>query len=201
MTGVATLPSIDLTEKWIMELFKTIICSLLLLPLMSCERINPCLNFAELDPSVRMLGEAKLRLDGYYFYTPTDSSQIPKGTIRYYVLYGNGVAYTGTEKGLEEIESRLETAPNLVISYEHRDDWGMFGTTGDSIAVENWVPAQCGKPSILAMGRVIDDTTFLLTRSYRKDIHSRVTDSSFSSATYHFRPFHPKPDSTNEFVP
>ncbi len=167
----------------------------------SCERWNPCRHFSELSIEAGAIDQTVLRLDGYYYLRSEDSSVNQERASEFFVLYENGVAYHALGGTFEQLESSLRSAPNIFFSYDHRDHWGLFSIDGDSIAIENWYPRICGKPSILMEGHVLNDSSFILTRSLSKNSNSTVVDSFGSSLTYSFRQFGPKPDSTNDFVP
>ena len=123
----------------------------------------------------------ELRTDGYYFYSgPTDEGE------RFYALFlfRNGVVrYGGSSVGRETLERKFEEYGG------RRYDWGVFVVNGDRIEVERWYPGDGPHtPAIVQSGRVLDDTTFVLT------------SSGGAETTYHFRAFSPKPDSTSAFL-
>lgn len=73
---------------------------------------------------------------------------------------------------------------------DRRYHWGVFAVDGDRIEVERWYPGDGPRvPAVFRAGRVVDDTTFVLT------------SSSGTETRYRFRASRPKPDSTSAFLP
>ena len=62
---------------------------------------------------------------------------------------------------------------------------------------EKWYPNSPGQPKVyIREGKILNDTTFHITASYRPDGSERREKDEI----YHFKQFSPKPDSTNNFV-
>lgn len=79
-----------------------------------------------------------------------------------------------------------------------KDYWGIFNIKNDSIVFERWYPSSGGPfPAYLRSGKILNDTTFVITKSFRSKIGN---EEQQLNETYHFRKFSPKPDSTNIFV-
>lgn len=177
------------------------ICLICAGALLSCEKINPCRQFAELSVEPLVSDDTPLRLDGYYYPSPEDSNQLLVAGYDFFLLYANGVVYGGFGASFQDIESSLRDNPAEIVNYDLPIDWGVANVQSDSIQIEHWFPQTCGRPSAIYRGSVVDDTTFVIDQMQFKDIHSEVSEPSSLFKTFHFRPFSPKPDSTNDFVP
>ena len=57
-------------------------------------------------------------------------------------------------------------------------------------------PSGGGTPAYVREGKILNDTTFHITTSYR----SNGSERHEKDEVYHFRQFYPKPDSTNNFI-
>jgi hypothetical protein len=64
----------------------------------------------------------------------------------------------------------------------------------DTIRFERWYPGDIPYRTTISEGKIINDSTFIITRSY-KGKHERERNE-----VYKFRAFSPKPDSTNRFI-
>lgn len=122
----------------------------------------------------------ELRMDGYYATAPDDVTDFFAALL----LYRNGaVRYGGASTSRHSLESKL------ALYGDRRYDWGVFVVDGDEIEMERWnVPQPFNSSTYLRSGRILDDTTFVLTTEERE-------------LTYRFTAFSPKPDSTSAFLP
>ncbi len=138
----------------------------------------------------------ELRLDGYYY-------DMEDGKIwSTYFFYRNGILHYGIAS---------DTLDNDLVKYdawfaseyysEHlrsgRRRWGVFEIHDDSIVFERWGILEGGDPVLRFSGRILNDTTFIITKC--ENPHSG--EFSQENDLYHFRHFSPKPDSTNMFIP
>lgn len=137
----------------------------------------------------------KLRLNGYYYLG--DGEQIYDS----YFFYSNGILLNlgGSSKSniydfdsLENIIKRSINGNETVKEY-----WGQYEINGNEIKFERYYPSSGGpKPAYIRIGKIHNDTTFTITQSMRSNGQS----VSAENEVYHFRPFSPKPDSTNNFI-
>ena len=138
----------------------------------------------------------ELRLDGYYY-------DMEDGKIcSTYFFYRNGILHYGIAS---------DTLDNDLVKYdawfaseyysEHlrsgRRRWGVFEIHDDSIVFERWGILEGGDPVLRFSGRILNDTTFIITKC--ENPHSG--DVCQEQDLFHFRQFSPKPDSTNMFIP
>ena len=150
---------------------------------------DPLTGYDELTLEQRSYDGDALRIDGYYVSPYTASSGTLYDT---YFFYRTGVIrYVGT---FEQSES---LSHNDFLDGTVRHQWGVFQVDGDEIAFERWYPPSgTYTEAFIRSGRIIDDTTFVITKLRRSDGGEEQTVDE----TYHFRPFAPKPDSTSSFL-
>lgn len=138
----------------------------------------------------------ELRTDGYYY-------NMEDGKIwSTYFFYRNGVLLYGA--GTDTLDDNLDKYDDWFVSEAfleyiktNKRRWGLFEIHDDSIVFERWVMAEGGFPVLRFSGNIIDDTTFIITRSeypHQGDVYNK-------NEVFHFRHFSPKPDSTNIFIP
>ena len=138
----------------------------------------------------------ELRTDGYYF-------NMEDGKIWYtYFFYRNGGLLYGA--GTDTLDDNLDKYDDWFVSEAFLDyiktnkrRWGLFEIHDDSIVFERWVMAEGGFPVLRFSGNIIDDTTFIITRSE----YPHQGDAYNKYEIFHFHAFSPKPDSTNMFIP
>jgi len=140
----------------------------------------------------------QLRVDGYY-YQKKDGK-----FFTMYCFYRDGIVlYLGggfTSGQIIELEDRIQNGSFYQDIKNQKDYWGVFKIENTSILFEKWYPSSGGGlPAYVRAGEILNDTTFVITESYRmqggkkKEVRER-------NETYHFRKFSPKPDSTNIFI-
>ena len=84
-----------------------------------------------------------------------------------------------------------------VVSDLGKYNYGVFQITGDSIMIEKWVLLPGRRRVLLLSGNILNDTTFILTRSENSN-----TGNVFQmDKLFHFHALSHKPDSTNNFIP
>lgn len=143
---------------------------------------------------------SKLSLDGYYYYLDDDSEDYDLDRAIFF--YRNGVILditgaTPPTSSLEELDETIREVENSRVQ-SSLFRWGIFQVESDTISFEKWYPSSGGyHPVYIRAGRILNDTTFVITESFRSD----GTERRPKDETYHFRSFSPKPDSTNDFVP
>jgi hypothetical protein len=131
---------------------------------------------------------------GGYFYT--DYGDIK----RIMFLYQDGVILSGGdvfEENLTELEYSFIDGSFLKRNGDKRLYWGVYIIDDDIIKFEKWYPSSGGgMPVYLHQGEILNDSTFVITKSIR----SKTGEEKELDETYHFKPFSPKPDSTNNFI-
>lgn len=136
-----------------------------------------------------------LRLDGYYF--SEFESDEPRLSI--YFLYKNGIALYGDNPYLSDIEEEEEKIRNGTY-YElirtRKFKWGVYRIQGNEIKIVRWYPSERPYSTFLETGRILNDTTFVITQFSEPD----GTNIEARRETYRFKALSPKPDSTNMFI-
>ena len=139
---------------------------------------------------------SELRLDGYYY-------DMEDGKIwSTYFFYRNGILHYGIASdtlgnNLDMYDTWFASDYYLQRLRTGRRRWGLFEIHDDSIVFERWGILEGGDPVLRFSGRILNDTTFIITRC--ENPHSG--DVCQEQDLYHFRQFSPKPDSTNMFIP
>lgn len=147
----------------------------------------------ELNLKKESFNGTQLRLDGFYYH----EIKYPQGDLLYdfYYLYKDGTLYTiGASKDFNYYKKNF----NGGIMQKENDTWGVFQIIEDSIKYERWYPAEVSK-SYIKEGTILNDTTFLITKSYRLR-NGKKKELETVNDIYHFKQYSPKPDSTNRFV-
>lgn len=141
---------------------------------------------------------AELRIDGYYYYKYYPSeNEVYYSTYFFYengiILYGGAV----NETEIHRLENDFTTTEWLNAVRKYKDGWGLFNINQNKILFERWYPNSPGQPKVyIREGKILNDTTFHITVSYRPDGSERREKNE----VYHFKQFSPKPDSTNNFI-
>jgi len=176
---------IIITLMIFVSLLTSLSCSLLLDDAMEAENLR--------IPAKDYTGK-ELRTDGYYYHLLNDSIG-----SHYIFLYRNGVIYRSpggisfknsltVEENLDNSVSYLARTMRSKERHEHRANWGAFEIQANDFRYEVW--GHYNKRQVYA-GKIINDTTFVLTYGQGNTINKK----------YCFRPFSPLPDSTNNFLP
>ena len=137
----------------------------------------------------------ELKLNGYYY----EDDSIPGDNVPVYFFYNNGIVicaggYSRTD--FEEMEKEIAKREFIEKSKNIYWMWGLFKISNDSISFEKWYPASGGYVVGIRSGKIINDTTFIITR-YK---HSHSDYEKTEERIYHFKEFSPKPDSTNNLI-
>lgn len=153
--------------------------------------------FCSIDEPLRNTREDYLndniRIDGFYY-------AYSEGQIRkIYFLYRNGVYFSvagdGQERTKPEEVKTLLTEEHLKGHQTEKTLWGIFIIKGNDILFESWSQIHGDRYSVIESGDILNDTTFTITK--RDDNLSGISSSNY---TFHFYPYSPKPDSTNNFI-
>jgi hypothetical protein len=133
-----------------------------------------------------------LRLDGYYFRernTTTHSANI-------LFLYNNGIIHDVGSLEPDNINVLNDEFFRTKVK-NLRTCWGLYRITSDSIKFEKWYDGS-GPPKVVFVrsGAILNDSTFQIIKVTR----SNGEEPTKVNELYHFRHFHPKPDTTNAFI-
>ena len=140
----------------------------------------------------------QLRIDGYYY----SRYGVPEYADVYFfykdgiVLHGGTFPYTEVMKKETEYKNQVW----IVAVKKIKAWWGIFFIEGSKIKFERWHCAEGFCKAYVREGEILNDTTFIVTQSYRMR-NGQKTEVSIKNETYRFRPFGPKPDSSNVFIP
>ena len=138
----------------------------------------------------------ELKLDGYYYYLENEK------IWRTYFFYRNGTLHYGIvtdtlDNDFEKYDAWFASDYYSNIIKNDRRRWGLFEIHDDSIIFERWSIKEGGDPVLRVSGCILNDTTFVMTRSE----YPNTGEVFQHELTYHFHAFSPKPDSTNMFIP
>ena len=136
----------------------------------------------------------QLRIDGYY-YQVWEEAKI--SNINFF--YENGIFLNigGNKNSFAEAEEYINNQILVSKMYLGRKiGWGLFDINENNIRFEVWRPSAKPYKVIVNEGKIINDTSFVITK------RSRIDGSIINTVneTYYFKKFSPKPDSTNSFV-
>jgi len=136
-----------------------------------------------------------LRLDGYYVRMIGDNNP----TMIVYFFYRNGIVLSGggaTLSELEELEERYRNGEFYTNVKNSKIFWGVYQLNADEIRFERWYPSDRPYGSSLRIGKIQNDSTFIITSTADSD----GSDVRFVNELFKFKEFSPKPDSTNIFI-
>lgn len=171
----------------------TLILALVVLFMGGCKK---WLKDEELTLNRQPYNSNELKIDGYYYYL--ENRKIWKT----YFFYRNGTLHYGIasdtlDNDLVKYDAWFASDYYSNIIKTDHNRWGLFQIHDDSIVLERWSIQEGGDPVLRVSGHILNDTTFVMTRSeypYSGEVYQH-------DLTYHFHQFSPKPDSTNTFIP
>jgi hypothetical protein len=134
----------------------------------------------------------KIRLDGY-FLTSDNFGYSP------YFLYQNGVIFSWTFiSSMDTLNYENQFSDKMLIEKIKwwKYSWGVYQIINNEILIERWYPGERPYDVFLTKGKILNDTTFILTEFSEPDGSKKETINE----TYRFKKFSPKPDSTNMFI-
>lgn len=139
--------------------------------------------------------DSQLKMNGYY-YRNIDNH------LTVYFLFKNGIILYGSTFPINELNKHEEEYKTLdwqsaIKRSKYR--WGVFNIETNSIKFERWYPSEPPLKAYVREGQILNDTTFVVSQFYRLK-GGRKTELETLNETYHFKPFSPKPDSTNNFI-
>ncbi len=175
-----------------------IIFSFLFLCLSSNCKKEGILTDDELSIPKKEFSGNQLRIDGYYYQKYGNPER-----LMIYFMYRNGILLYGGggyEMGkINEFEQEIQTQQAINKIRGLKFCWGVFDINSINIKFERWYPSEGTLPSYVRSGTILNDTTFVISESYRFQ-NGEKTDAQTENETYHFKKFSPKPDSTNKFI-
>jgi hypothetical protein len=136
----------------------------------------------------------ELRIDGYYYsLTSNNNYQI-------YFYYKNGCVLNAgvvSSQALSEKEASFADGTFYNTAIKYKQNWGRFIIEGSIIKDELWKPNTGPLEAFTTQGKIINDSTFVMQKSWRSCKPKKVREFE---ETFHFKRFSPKPDSTNTFT-
>lgn len=150
-----------------------------------------CCNWLEFEDNNLSLSRESisgLRIDGYYYHY-----DIQDDLFTVYFLYENGIIRHEGDK----IDTSSQHILNLA---NNKTNWGVVNISANVIKFERWYPSSGGGlPAIVRERKILSDTSFHITRSYRQEngVEEEIRDKDEINF---FKEFSPKPDSTNMFI-
>ena len=174
---------------------KTIFISLAMLLFSSgCAKIR--LNDDNLSIARANFIGKQLRIDGYFYTNFEDKMQ----SLSFFFENGIFLDIGGNEIDYDEAKNYVIN--QFINKKSHLDSklgWGVFKIDNDYIAFERWYGYAKPYKAFVRAGKILNDTTFVITESYRV-INGERKEIRSKNEMYHFKKFSPKPDSTNVFV-
>ena len=138
----------------------------------------------------------ELKTNGYYY-------TIFEGRLdNFSFFYKNGVYLDvgGSKNNFQDASNYITNFFLIERSHQNiKDGWGIFKIQGDNIGYERWKATELGRKAYTRTGKILNDTTFIVTTSFRAgDGFSKEIKKI--NETYYFKKFSPKPDSLNIYV-
>lgn len=134
---------------------------------------------------------------GGYFYSKHSSA----GSARLWYLYNNGVYLDCSSVDMKDAENGT-IAAHIIDSppTDTKRAWGIFRVSGMKIDIEGWQPTLGCHKTMSQKGEIINDSTFIITRTEYMRRNGKVDRVDTSNTVYHFHAADRKPDSTTNFV-
>ena len=96
-----------------------------------------------------------------------------------------------------QLSLKLRSSSFAAAIKKNKSSWGLFEVIGQQIKFERWYPSSGGPlPVFVRRGKIINDTTFIITETYKSD----GTERNIVNESYHFRKFSNKPSNNNPFI-
>jgi len=179
------------------EIMNSLIIAVIILLMSNCSK-DKVLKDDELTLKKMSYTGNQLKINGYYYQKYGNPEKL---TI--YLFYYNGIllhAGDGYEYNkLNEFEQNIMSAEFIDKLKGSKYAWGVFNIEENNMHFERWYPSLPPLKAYVRAGQILNDTTFVITESYRMK-KGKKTEVDSESETYHFRQFSPKPDSTNIFI-
>jgi len=167
---------------------------LLLIPIFFLSVIDSCSRISREAFTIERdtLGTKSFSTQGLYYYKNIETDQ-----VKYIIFYQDGIVYgpftsnRNINEIIKNINNPLYSGKDLVYS------WGIYNVKNSILTIETWTSSDGGPyPTVIREAEIINDTTFVVTKSmysdgYKKEKHSEI---------YHFKYLSTKPDSTNPYI-
>lgn len=168
----------------------------LLIVMLSLASCRSCKEKSESELcSARQINDSEaLKLNGFYYRT----FGIPERWVIHFLNQNGTLLSTLSVNASDSLQ--IESILNQNGFYNGQavlSSWGIYVIDGDNIRTEKWHPSNIGHDVYARVGKIINDSTFVLERSFRCD----GSESSNELEVYHFREFSPKPDSISPYIP
>jgi hypothetical protein len=140
---------------------------------------------------------SELKIDGYYYTLFEGKFQ----SISFF--YENGIYLDTGGNANSNLDADNYVITQFINNIEHKSSkiwWGLFKINGDNIIYEKWYISGNAYKAYVRSGKIINDSTFNVTKSYRV-VNGAETNVSSINETYYYRKFSPKPDNSNNFIP
>jgi hypothetical protein len=139
-----------------------------------------------------------MKLNGYFYTTDVATNSVENKEV--FFLFRNGVFFSPgwfSDEQLREIDILLMKEPTRTHYRDIKWMWGLYQIEDSRIVIEKWNPASGGYSTIKMFGKIVNDSTIIMTRF----LPLEATDTIETKLYYHFRSVRQKPDSTNNFIP
>ena len=130
----------------------------------------------------------ELRIDGYYRrYNYVDKEPEPRGVTPFF-LYRNGIIFGYAGVDIDKVSQMEEWFRNgNYVNNTSKYQWGVFQIDGEKIKYEKWTPVQGPLWAATYEGVILNDTTFVINKSYRANDAGKKAPSEHHWE-YHFNP-------------
>lgn len=138
----------------------------------------------------------ELRVSGYYYMEPVLTS----GNVPVYFFFRNGILMTPGDYDPKEFTTMEKNLTEQTFKEKYKTiewAWGLFHIRNDSIFFEKWYPSFGPYEVGIRSGKIVNDSTFIITHYRKKEGELKVYEHL---EVYHFREYHPKPDSTTSLI-
>lgn len=165
--------------------------------------LSMCTSFEPLLLKKENFSNNNLKLNGYYY-------SLENQKFNAFFIYNNGVYYGGNwegninfdSKNLVNLDAEIKKIYLIKDKNPVRFSWGVFNINNSIIKIERWLSGTGGAyPTQMLIGEIKNDTTIhfhtQIGNEWNKNSGKKTTEIS---RNYYFRPFSPKPDSTNTFI-
>ncbi len=169
----------------------TILLLLMIVTFTAClsTKIYP-LNMDRTD-----IEESPIKLNGYYYKIYGANDEF----VKILFLYKNGVILDGSSFSIEHLadfEKRFRSGMYAIQAQRFRDSWGVYSIKEKEIKIEQWYSGNRCCETFLKSGDILSSSEFHIRKAYNFNDNTMSEKNEF----FKFKPFHPKPDSTNTFI-
>ena len=139
----------------------------------------------------------KMMLNGYYFSDIDNNGNIAvaifyRNGVLFHLFFGPASAFT-----LAKIENEFLFSKEFMHELVKNEPYqGVFRLDNANLEFEYWDFGYKGITTYTNKGQIINDSTFII----KEVINNGTQEVSAANLTYHFKPLHPKPDSSTIFI-